>query len=72
MNDWTVKDGRTNSSDEFERIADEIERLIRNDSYMLISGRADNTARLILAQLAHVHHMRPVTPTIEEGHNEHR
>lgn len=60
--DWTVSDeGRSNSSAKFEEIVAEVERLIRGDAYKLIAGRADATARLIVAQLAHVHHLSPPT-----------
>ena len=57
--DWTCKDGVMNSSDKFEALCDAVERLIRNDAYMLIAGNAGMTARLIVAQLAHVHGMVP-------------
>ena len=58
--DWTRnKAGRSNSSEAFEFLVDEIERLIRNDARTLIAGYAGNTARLIVAQLAHVHGLKP-------------
>lgn len=59
--DWTVdpKTGRSNSSPEFLRLCDAVERLIRGDAHKLISGRADATARLVVAQLAHEHGMVP-------------
>lgn len=57
--DWTVKDGRANTSDEFHRICREVEQLIRNDAQFLIAGRADATAKLIMAQLAHKYHYGP-------------
>lgn len=58
--DWTWdRKGRSNASPEFKRICDEVERLIRNDAFALISGNAGATARLIVAQLAHVHGMKP-------------
>ena len=59
--DWTAADGRTNSSDAFNRIVDHVERIIRNSAHDLMSGRADTTAAVIVAQLAHVHGMRPTT-----------
>lgn len=59
-NDWTAdSDGRTNSSEIYLHLVEEIERLIRGDAHMLISGRADATARLIMAQLAHIHGLVP-------------
>jgi hypothetical protein len=58
--DWTCdEEGRSNSSATFEAICDHVEGLIRNDAHSLIGGRADMTARLIVAQLAHVHHLTP-------------
>jgi hypothetical protein len=59
--DWTTneKTGRSNSSDMFEELCEKVERLIRSDAHSLIAGRADSTARLIMAQLAHVHHLSP-------------
>ena len=59
--DWTINldTGKSNSSDEFIFLCNVIERLIRDDAYMLISGRADRTAGLIMAQLAHKYGMIP-------------
>lgn len=57
--DWTVADGRTNSSPEYVRLCGEVERIIRDDAHTLMSGGADRTARLIMAQLAHKQHMIP-------------
>ena len=57
--DWTAQDGRTNSSPEFLRLCRVVERLIRDDAHRLIAGHADATARLIVAQLAHVQGLRP-------------
>lgn len=52
--DWT-KD-----SPEFLRLCGEVERLIRGEAHSLISGNAGATARLIMAQLAHVHGLAPL------------
>ena len=59
--DWTVnpETGRSNSSPLFKSLCAEVERLIRGDAHKLIGGRADMTAGLIMAQLAHVHHLAP-------------
>ncbi len=59
--DWTINPdtGQSNSSDAFNAICDEVERLIRGDARNLIAGSADSTARLIVAQLAHVHGLAP-------------
>lgn len=60
MEDWTVDErGRTNSSPKFLELCDAVEKLIREDAHCLINGGADRTARLIIAQLAHIHGMRP-------------
>jgi hypothetical protein len=65
--DWTALDGRCNSSPRFLELCAEIERLIRGDAHMLIAGRADKTARLILAQLAHKHGVGPLDAAIAAG-----
>lgn len=58
--DWTRgKDGRSNSSPLFNALIKEVARLIREDAHILIAGRAEDTAGLILAQLAHVHGLSP-------------
>lgn len=58
--DWTTDpDGRSNSSKLFEKLCDEVETLIRSDAHSLIGGYAGSTARLIMAQLAHVHGLAP-------------
>ncbi len=59
--DWTIDPAtnRSNSSAEFNRLCDEVERLIRGDAHMLISGQAGRTAGLIMAQLAHKHGLVP-------------
>lgn len=64
--DWTVKDGRSNSSDDFNHLVKRVEALIRQSGYDLIAGRADRVAGLILAQLAHIYHMRPIQPLDQE------
>jgi len=59
--DWTCDEaGMSNSSAEFDRLCREVERLIRGDAHHLIGGRADLTACLIMAQLAHVHNVGPL------------
>lgn len=57
--DWTIGNGRVNSSPAFIALCDEVERLIRGDAHKLIAGRANDTACLIMAQLAHKHGLRP-------------
>ena len=59
LDDWTVKDGCANSSDEFERLTREIARLIRDQAHQLLHGNTEAASRLILAQLAHVHGLAP-------------
>lgn len=64
--DWTCDaDGRSNSSPAFHALVDAVESLIRGDAQSLIAGRADRTAGLIVAQLAHRHGMVP-GPAAEE------
>ncbi len=59
--DWTVnpETGRSNSSEIFNKLCLEVERLIRESAHDIVSGRANNVARLIMAQLAHKHGMEP-------------
>lgn len=65
---WTCNEnGVSNSSKEFQRLCDEVERLIRADAHSLISGNADSTARLIMAQLSHVHGLAPPPPAPGEN-----
>lgn len=65
---WTYDSaGSSNSSPKFLEICDEVERLIRSSAHTLISGNADHVARLIVAQLAHVHGMTPSSVSNSEG-----
>lgn len=59
--DWTIDphSGKLNSSRAFVTLCDEVESLIRADAHALIAGNAGSTARLIVAQLAHVHGLAP-------------
>lgn len=58
--DWTAKDGVSNSSEEYLRLVDIVERLIREDAHVLINGNVRETARLIMSQLAHKHNVGPL------------
>jgi transcriptional regulator with GAF, ATPase, and Fis domain len=55
---WDAK-GRSNSSPAFKKLCAEVELLIRAEAFTLIAGDAGSTARLIMAQLAHVHKLSP-------------
>lgn len=58
--DWTRNsDGRSNSSNRFLFLVSEVERLIRNSAHDIVGGHIESVARLIMAQLAHKHGMRP-------------
>lgn len=57
LNDWTAKDGRSNCSDDFIRLVNEVDKLIRNSAHDLICGDSISVAGLIMAQLAHKHKM---------------
>jgi hypothetical protein len=59
LNDWTVKDGRANSSDRFNELAERVGEIIRNSAHDLIAGRSDMVGHLVMAQLAHVHGLVP-------------
>jgi hypothetical protein len=65
--DWTVKDGRANSSDKFVELMEVIEDIIISSARDLIGGKRHKVARLILAVLAHKHGMAPpeVIPNAE-------
>lgn len=63
--DWTrARDGRSNSSSEFDTLVNAVEQLIRGEAHALINGRVDVVARLIVAQLAHVWKLRPMEDPI--------
>ena len=46
--DWTAKDGISNSSDEYLKLVAETTRLIKECAFDLIAGRAHVVARLII------------------------
>lgn len=59
--DWTaIEEGSSNASPEFVYLVGEVGKLIRGSSHSLIRGNTDGVARLIMAQLAHVHHLAPI------------
>jgi len=59
--DWTVdpRTGRSNSSNQFVSVCDEVERLVRSEAHALMRGDAASVARLIVANLAHKHGLVP-------------
>lgn len=58
--DWTkAKNGRTNSSKQFLFLVSEVESIIRGGAHSLINGQVNQVARVIMAQLAHRHGLRP-------------
>ena len=58
--DWTVgHDGRSNNSAKFLSACQAVDRLIQNSGSDIVHGRTSAVARLIVAQLAHVHGMAP-------------
>lgn len=58
--DWTAgPDGRSNSSRRFLDLVERVTRIIRGDASNLIAGRTEQTARLIVAQLAHAERLAP-------------
>lgn len=66
--DWTCKAGSTQrySSKKFLTLVKEVDRLIKNSAFFLISGELDSVARLIVTQLAHVQHLAPQGSDSEE------
>jgi hypothetical protein len=65
--EWTTQDGASNSSDRFEELVAAVRDLIMGGGagHCLSSHWAGATARLIMAHLAHVHHMVPLPVDIE-------
>jgi hypothetical protein len=59
--DWTrdPETGRSNSSQKYIETVKIVERLIRDEAHLLIAGRADSTAGLIVSQLAHKYGFAP-------------
>lgn len=57
--DWTHKDGRSNSSARYLHCVAEVKSLILDSAFTLLQGHADTVAGLIVAQLAHVHGLEP-------------
>lgn len=59
--DWTRDPitGRSNSSETFVFLCEEVEKLIRGSSADLINGRVNCVAGLIVTQLAHKHRLIP-------------
>ncbi len=60
--DWTSKDGRTNSSDEFIELGEFVGQIIRDSAFDIVSGRTDKVGHLIMAQLAHIKNLGPRKP----------
>jgi len=62
--DWTFdpETGRTNSSPLFRSLVSEVARLLGDGAsgYILDRRWIEGQAQLIMAQLAHVHHLAPV------------
>ncbi len=57
--DWTSNGTGCNNSVQYLETVSIVESMIRNDAHMLLSGRADQTARLIVSTLAHNHGFGP-------------
>jgi hypothetical protein len=60
--DWTTDPDthHSNASPLFKQLTARITEIIRNDAHILLSGHAESTAGLILAQLTHVHKLAPI------------
>ena len=60
-NDWTYdrKSGFANASAEYERLSQEVGRLIQSSAHLLMRGGSYQVGGLIMAQLAHVHDLAP-------------
>lgn len=57
--DWTVKDGRYNSSDKYTELVSIVSQTLRGEAAALINGNVEGVARAIVSRLAHQHGMRP-------------
>lgn len=58
--DWTMDEtGASNSSQAFETLVNVVDLLIRSHGTALLNGNSRHVARLIMAQLAHKHHLAP-------------
>jgi hypothetical protein len=72
--DWTVnpETGRSNSSERFNELVDEVARLLGSGAsgYVLDRRWIAGKAALIMAQLAHVHHLVPAAPDEAERSDE--
>lgn len=58
--DWTEKDGRSNSSDLYVELSNEIGQIIRDSAHSLLAGQSNDVGRLILSRLAHTHGFAPI------------
>ena len=57
--DWTKKNGRSNSSDNYLELVDVVDELIKDSAHALIRGESHFVAGLIMAQLVHKYHLIP-------------
>ncbi len=60
--DWTAKDGRANSSEEFVRLTKRVAEIIQDSAHTLINGSVATVAGVIMAQLAHAEGLAPTKP----------
>lgn len=60
--DWTSREGRTNSSTLFNKIAQNVCDTIRSEARTLLDGNCGAVARLIVSKIAHEHHLGPFPP----------
>lgn len=59
MEDWTAKNGVSNSSEEYIKIVKIVDNIIRGSGYSLIRGDTNGVARTIVSQLAHTYKFGP-------------
>ena len=58
--DWTQNwEGKSNCSPMFENLRSKVEEIIRDNGYALANNDAGGVALIIMANLAHVHHLVP-------------
>lgn len=69
--DWTInpETGRSNSSERFKELVQEVARLLGSGAigYALDRRWIESEAQLIMAQLAHLHHLAPTPAAVAKG-----
>ena len=59
MENWTVKDGKSNDSDLYAMIVNDVNSIIRESAGLLLAGESHAVSRQIVSRLAHVYKLYP-------------